>query len=395
MTVRARRAVLGILAFALLYLVALAFSIPKIENNLTDNVTQQLVAGGVTGVAVSFSGRDGTLTGPLATKDAALAAVTDQWGIRSLSYESTGADVVVPSTTTEPSTSNVEVTTTSAAPTTTTAATTTTTVAATTTTAAPTTTTTAPVTFTDATATMSNQTITLRGTVASNREAQTLSDAATAAFGLQGTVDNQLTVKAQTAAPAIDRAVDGLAAFITAASPSLFDGSGHLVNQGLAVQGQAFSAAAAAALNTAVASEAKQYGLSASGTVSPGSSSPNDLQPYLTALVGRSGVNFAASSATLDPPSEVVLNSVAETIKQVPTAQVQIVGYTDSDGSTESNLTLSQERADAVKSYLVGRGVPADSLTTLGKGEADPIAPNDTPENKAKNRRIELIVQGS
>ena len=79
----------------------------------------------------------------------------------------------------------------------------------------------------------------------------------------------------------------------------------------------------------------------------------------------------------------------------MPTAQVQIVGYTDSDGTPESNLTLSQERADAVKTYLVGRGVPADSLTTLGKGEADPLVPNDTPENKAKNRRIELIVQGS
>jgi outer membrane protein OmpA-like peptidoglycan-associated protein len=393
MTVRGRRAVLGILAFALLYLVALAFSIPKIENNLTDNVTQQLVAGGVTGVAVSFSGRDGTLTGPLATKDAALAAVADRWGIRSLTYESSGAEVVVPSTT-EPSTSTAEVTTTSAASTTTIAATTTT-VSATTTTAAQTTTTAAPVTYTDATATISDQTITLSGTVASNREAQTLSDAATAGFALQGTVVNQVTVKPQTAPPAIDRAVDGLAAFITAASPSLFNGSGHLVNQGLAVQGEAFSAAAATAFNNAVAAAATQYGLDVTGTASPGSSSPNDLQPYLTALVGRSGVNFASGSATLDQPSQVVLNSVAATINQVPGAQVQIVGYTDSDGTTESNLTLSQERADAVKTYLVGQGVPADSLTTLGKGEADPIAPNDTPENKAKNRRIELIVQGS
>jgi len=392
MSVRGRRVVLGILAFALLYLIALAFSIPKIENNLTDNVTQQLVAGGVTGVAVTFSGRDGTLTGPLATKDAALAAVTDRWGIRSLTYESSGAEVVVPSTA-EPSTSTAEVTTTSAAPTTTAA--TTTTVAATTTTAAQTTTTAAPVTYTDATATISNQTITLSGTVASSREAQTLSDAATAGFGLQGTVDNQLTVKPQTAPPAIDRAVDGLAAFITAASPSLFDGSGQLANQGLAVQGQAFSAEAATSFNDAVAAAANQYGLEATGTVSPGSASPNDLQPYLTALVGRSGVNFSAGSATLDQPSEVVLTSVAATIKQVPGAKVEIVGYTDSDGTTESNLTLSQERADAVKTFLVGQGVPADSLTTLGKGEADPIVPNDTPENKAKNRRIELIVQGS
>ena len=393
MTTKGRRLVVGILAFALLYLVALALSIPKIENNLTNDVTQQLVAGGVEGVAVSFSGRDGTLTGPLATKDAALAAVTDRWGIRSLTYSSTGADVVVPSTTSEPSTSTVEVTTTTAAPTTTAAATTT--VAATTTTAAQTTTTAASVTYTDATATISDQTITLSGTVASNREAQTLNDAATAGFGLQGTVVNQLTVKPQTAPPAVDRAVDGLAAFITGASPGLLNGSGHLVNQGLAIQGQAFSAAAATAFNNAVASAASQYGLKVTGTVSPGPSSPTELQPSLTALIGRSGVNFASGSATLDQPSQVVLNSAAESIKQVPAAKVQIVGYTDSDGTPESNLTLSQERADAVKTYLVGRGVPADSLTTLGKGEADPLVPNDSPENKAKNRRIELIVQGS
>jgi OOP family OmpA-OmpF porin len=393
MTSRGSRVLLGILAFVLLYLVALALSIPKIENNLTTSVTDQLVAGGVTGVAVTFSGRDGTMTGPLATKDAALAAVTDQWGIRSLTYTASGADVVAASTTTEPATSTVELTTTSAAPTTTAA--TTTTVAATTTTAAQTTTTAAAVTYTDATATISGQTITLSGTVASSREAQTLSDAATAGFGLQGTVVNQLTVKPQTAPPAVDRAVDGLAAFITAASPGLLEGSGHLVNQGLSLQGQAFSAAAATAFNDAVASAASQYGLDVTGTVSPGPSSPSDLQPSLTALVGRSGVNFAAGSATIDEPSQVVLNSAAESIKQVPTAQVQIVGYTDSDGTADSNLTLSQERADAVKTYLVGREVPADSLTTLGKGEADPLVPNDSPENKAKNRRIELIVQGS
>ena len=96
MTSRGFRVLLGILAFVLLYLVALALSIPKIENNLTSSVTEQLVAGGVTGVAVTFSGRDGTMTGPLATKDAALAAVTDQWGIRSLTYTANGADVVVP-----------------------------------------------------------------------------------------------------------------------------------------------------------------------------------------------------------------------------------------------------------------------------------------------------------
>src|SRR4029453_13996358 len=98
-------------------------------------------------------------------------------------------------------------------------------------------------------------------TVASNREKQTLTDAATAAFGLQGTVVDQITVRAQTAPPAIDRAVDGLPAFFPAASPALLDGSGHLANQELAVEGEAFSAAAATVFNGALASNASQYGL--------------------------------------------------------------------------------------------------------------------------------------
>ena len=128
--------------------------------------------------------------------------------------------------------------------------------------------------------------------------------------------------------------------------------------------------------------------------MTPGPDSPDDLQASLNALLGRSGVNFAPDSSDLDDRSQVVLDSAAESIKQVPGAQVQIVGYTDDDGSPEANLELSQERADAVKDYLVDRDVPADDLTTLGRGEEDPLVPNDTPENKARNRRIELIVQG-
>ncbi len=128
--------------------------------------------------------------------------------------------------------------------------------------------------------------------------------------------------------------------------------------------------------------------------MSPGPDSPDDLQASLNALLGRSGVNFAPDSTDLDDRSQVVLNSAAESIKQVPGSQVQIVGYTDNDGSPEANLELSQDRADAVKDYLVGRDIPADDLTTLGRGEEDPLVPNDTPENKARNRRIELIVQG-
>ena len=94
-----------------------------------------------------------------------------------------------------------------------------------------------------------------------------------------------------------------------------------------------------------------------------------------------------------ETPIEIVDNAAGQ--RYEARIGTQVVGYTDSDGSPDANLALSQERADAVKAYLVDQGVPEGDLTTLGRGEADPIVPNDTPENKAKNRRIELIVQGS
>ena len=123
------------------------------------------------------------------------------------------------------------------------------------------------------------------------------------------------------------------------------------------MDGEAFSATAADTFNDALASSAEGFGLTVAGSVSPGPESPDDLQSSLDALLGRSGVNFAPESADLDDRSQAVLNSAAESIKQVPGAQVQIVGYTDNDGSPEGNLALSQARHRA---YL-----DADPVATL------------------------------
>jgi OOP family OmpA-OmpF porin len=71
-----------------------------------------------------------------------------------------------------------------------------------------------------------------------------------------------------------------------------------------------------------------------------------------------------------------------------------IIGYTDSTGEPEYNLDLSLRRAQAVREYLVETGVPADKLRVIGRGEADPIAPNTTAEGRAQNRRVEIIVIG-
>ena len=124
MNTRTGRLILGLLAFVLLFLITVAVSVPKIENDLTSDVEQQLSVAGITGVAVSFTGRDGTMTGPAVLRDPSLAAVTDRSGIRSLEYASIEAVVLSPTTSEAPPTS-VEVTTTVAETTTTVAPTTT------------------------------------------------------------------------------------------------------------------------------------------------------------------------------------------------------------------------------------------------------------------------------
>lgn len=102
------------------------------------------------------------------------------------------------------------------------------------------------------------------------------------------------------------------------------------------------------------------------------------------------GVTFESNSDQLTPDSTLTLDSVAEILKQRPTFKIEVRGHTDSSGSDEYNLNLSQRRADSVMEYLVSRGVPADRLSAVGFGETLPVAANDTAEGRAQNRRVAL-----
>lgn len=105
------------------------------------------------------------------------------------------------------------------------------------------------------------------------------------------------------------------------------------------------------------------------------------------------GVNFDNDSAKLRPESFIILDKAAETLNKWGTVKVEVAGYTDSVSSVEYNLALSQRRADAVRDYLVSKGVAADRLTTKGYGKANPVADNATSEGRFKNRRVELVPQ--
>jgi outer membrane protein OmpA-like peptidoglycan-associated protein len=101
-------------------------------------------------------------------------------------------------------------------------------------------------------------------------------------------------------------------------------------------------------------------------------------------------VTFATNQARLTPNAKQVLEIVGQSLKEHPDAHVEVAGYTDSTGSTTRNAKLSQARAQAVRAYLIQLGVPAEQVTAKGYGPANPIAPNDTPDGRAKNRRVEL-----
>lgn len=104
------------------------------------------------------------------------------------------------------------------------------------------------------------------------------------------------------------------------------------------------------------------------------------------------GIYFDVNKDIVKPESYGTLNDIAKILNEVPDVKVKIVGHTDADGQDAANLDLSKRRAATVKAELVKTfGVKGDRLITDGAGETQPVAPNDTPSNKALNRRVEFI----
>lgn len=104
------------------------------------------------------------------------------------------------------------------------------------------------------------------------------------------------------------------------------------------------------------------------------------------------GIYFDVNKDVVKPESYGTLKEIATILNEVPDVKVKITGFTDSDGADAANLDLSKRRAASVKNELVKSfGVNGDRLVTDGLGEGQPVAPNDTPANKALNRRVEFL----
>lgn len=105
------------------------------------------------------------------------------------------------------------------------------------------------------------------------------------------------------------------------------------------------------------------------------------------------GITFDSGKSDIKPESMGTLNEIVKLMKENPALKLEIGGHTDSDGDDASNLTLSQKRAEAVRTQLISMGIEATRLTTKGYGETKPVGTNDTFEGKAKNRRVEFVKQ--
>lgn len=113
----------------------------------------------------------------------------------------------------------------------------------------------------------------------------------------------------------------------------------------------------------------------------------NELQ-----LIMAKGIGFDSGSYHLTSSIHSTLNGIAKILNEYEESSLKIMGYTDSIGSSESNLTLSERRAESVGDYLVRQNVKSGRLSTLGYGERRPIASNNTKAGRAANRRVDIRI---
>ncbi len=232
--------------------------------------------------------------------------------------------------------------------------------------------------------------ITLTGVVPNEVARTALVDAASQRVGAANVID-QLTVASPAAAD--DPKVEGLALMIAAMPPNLYQGSAGWDGGKFYAKGQYLSTASKAAFEAVAA----DVGVATTDlAIEPREAATADqaaaLEKELNDLVGLTPIPFDAGQSTLRPEADAILGNVATLAKKYAGVTISVNGHTDADGSASGNQTLSDARANRVRDALVERGVPAEQLTAQGFGESQPVASNDTPENKAKNRRVVFTV---
>ncbi|MEN0652786.1 MULTISPECIES: OmpA family protein [Hyphobacterium] len=114
----------------------------------------------------------------------------------------------------------------------------------------------------------------------------------------------------------------------------------------------------------------------------------NDLR-----LIMPGDITFDTNSTEIKPQFYAVLNDVTGVLQQYPATYVDVVGHADSTGDAGYNQRLSEQRAQSVAGYLIAQGVMRDRFYVGGLGETSPIASNETPQGRAQNRRVEIVIR--
>ena len=118
-------------------------------------------------------------------------------------------------------------------------------------------------------------------------------------------------------------------------------------------------------------------------------------EPRGTVILLPGSILFASNKAELLPSAQAKLNAVADALKNQEDRKMVVEGHTDSQGTEASNMDLGQRRAQVVRDYLVSRGVKSEGIAASGIGQSRPIGDNSSPEGRANNRRVEVIIQTS
>jgi outer membrane protein OmpA-like peptidoglycan-associated protein len=210
---------------------------------------------------------------------------------------------------------------------------------------------------------------------AGEREAQAVKAAAEANAARSAALSGEEKAKAQAAEAAQQaaQAADAAAAADAAQKAAL-------------AQEQEAKAQAAAATQSATQLRASLLGQF--NKLLPTKDSPRGL------IVNLGGVNFPSGKADLSVTAKERLSRFTGLVAAHPGLKFQVEGHTDNVGAVSVNQQLSQTRAEAVRDYLVQQGLPAESISAEGLGDADPVASNNTSEGRAQNRRVDIVVSG-
>jgi OOP family OmpA-OmpF porin len=199
-----------------------------------------------------------------------------------------------------------------------------------------------------------------------------------------------------------DRIVDQLAVGRVSMPANWNDHVGKLIGPNLKLisRGQLQVDGTSVSLRGDVASEAQRTQIASDIALAldPGYTVNNGLrvaaseQGMLDAALANRIIEFESGQATLTDSGKAILDQMSVALLRLKDKRVEVIGHTDNAGSRAGNLSLSQARAEAVKAYVVGRGVKPDMVAVSGEGPDRPVADNRTPEGRARNRRIEFKV---